>query len=147
MLFFVIKQPPDTFHRSFKTDPRAFRFLRVPRHKCSTGCLIKNPTRNTETFFFLNPILSGCIPPCFSPLPLFLTSCELRRAPVCDECKWFPSLYLFSQIKANTTSSSVCTPSVCLTGCFYPPAPQSVLARRSTGSLPGLRQPYERLEI
>lgn len=52
---FVVKQPPNTFHRSFKTHPRAFRFVRIPHYKCSTGCLIKNPHETQENSFFSTP--------------------------------------------------------------------------------------------
>lgn len=149
---FVIKQPPPPTHfiDHLKRIPETFRFLRIPRHKCSTGCLIKktNPHRNTEKLFLPNPILSVCIPPCFFPAASL--SHVMSRAPARDECKRFPSLYLFSQIKAGSTSPSVCTPSVCPSdGLFLPtsPAVRPFRARRSTGSLPGLRRPYQRLEI
>lgn len=146
---FVIKQPPNTFHRSFKTDPRAFRFLRIPRHKCSTGCLIKKTPHETQkNSFFSTPFCLVASHLVFSRCLSFSHHVSWGELLCVMNVNGSPPFTCSPKLKqAPPPPQSVLPLSVCLSGCFYPPAPQSVLACRSTGSLPGLRQPYERLEI
>lgn len=64
---------------------------------------------------------------------------------MCDEYECCPSLYLFSEIKANSASSSVRTPPVCLSGCLVVPTSPAVRPRASNGE-PGLWPPYQRFK-
>lgn len=72
--------------------------------------LNKKPTRNTGKLFFLNPILSACIPPCFFPRCLSF-SCHVSWGE------------LLCVMNVNGSPPFTCSPKLKQT----PPPPQSVL--------------------